>query len=191
MSKTEEVKIIKKSAGPLENSSIRDIPVESGAGGDRVGQIRDILFGAQREEYDRRLTRLEELLVTNIADLGNDVAHKLAVQRDEYDKRLARLEELMVTNVSDLNKRLARLEELIVTNVSDLNKKLGGQKEDYNNRLLALEKLLMEKLENERESRGQALEKKADKSTITRLMTDIIKSGRKHGMLEAEGPKVE
>ncbi len=199
MSKTEGGKITKKPAGPLENSSMRDSPVEIGAGGDRVGQIRDILFGAQREEYDRRLTRLEELLVTNIADMGNDIAHKLAVQREEYDKRLARLEELMVTNIADLGNDIAHklavqreeYNKKLDGQKEDYNKKLDGQKEDYNNRLSALEKLIMEKLENERESRGQALEKKADKSTITRLMTDIIKIGRKHGILEAEGPKVE
>ncbi|MHB8085696.1 MAG: hypothetical protein ACYDHZ_07710 [Dehalococcoidia bacterium] len=173
MSKLEEGKITKKSAHPLENSSIRDIPEEIGTGGDRLGQIQDILFGAQREEYDKRITRVEELLVTKLAEMGNDFARKLSVQREEYDKRLA------------------RLEELLVTNVSDLNKKLEGQKEDYIERLVALEKLASQKLENERESRGQALEKKADKSTLTKLMTDIIKIGRKHGILEAEGTKVE
>jgi len=44
--------------------------------GEHVDQIRDILFGAQRQDYERRFARLEELLVKNITELGNETTRK-------------------------------------------------------------------------------------------------------------------
>ena len=80
-------------------ASMQEAPAEAEQ---RVDQIRDILFGAQRDEYDRRFTRLEELLVKSISDLSNETAQKMGNQRTEYDQRFTRLEELLVKSISDL-----------------------------------------------------------------------------------------
>jgi len=71
-------------------------------GGEHVDQIRDILFGAQRQDYERRFARLEELLVKNISELSNETTRKFAGYQEEYNRRLTRLEELLEKKVSEL-----------------------------------------------------------------------------------------
>jgi hypothetical protein len=77
-------------------------------GGERVDQIREILFGAQRQEYERRLTQLEELLVKNIAELSKETAGKFTGHQQENDKKFARLEELLLKNIADISREIER-----------------------------------------------------------------------------------
>ena len=70
---------------------------------DRVEQVREILFGAQREEYDRRFGELEELIAKSVSDVNSETTRKINALRNDYDKRLARLEELLISNISELS----------------------------------------------------------------------------------------
>lgn len=139
---------------------------------DRVDKVRDILFGAQREEYDRRFNRLEELLVKSISDLNNDNTKKLSALRDEYDKRFARLEELLVKNISNLtddtakklsilrseyDKRLVSMEELLVKNIEDLS--------NYTENKLIILKNDIQLLDNG----------KVDKAAVSKLLEELLK----------------
>jgi len=130
-------------------------------GGERVDQIREILFGAQRQEYERRLTQLEELLVRNIADLSKETAGKFTSHQQENDKKFARLEELLVKNISDISreferktdlhkseneKRFQQLDENFSKVVSELKKETTHQfdlqKNEYIQKLNSLEEKL-------------------------------------------------
>ena len=97
---------------------------------DRMDQVRDILFGAQREEYDRRFSRLEELLVKNISDLSNDTTGKFGALRDDYDKRLARLEGLLVKNISDLSNDTTKKLDTLSNTLSNSIQKVRQEKVD-------------------------------------------------------------
>ena len=57
--------------------------------------MRDLLFGGQMRDYDRKFARLEERLVKETSEL-----------RDEVRKRLAALEGYMKTEVESLSERL-------------------------------------------------------------------------------------
>jgi len=81
-------------------------------GGERVDQIREILFGAQRQEYERRLTQLEELLVKNITELSKETTAKFASLQQETDKKFARLEELLLKSISDISRDIERKMDL-------------------------------------------------------------------------------
>jgi len=115
---------------------------EKAEGGERVDQIREILFGAQRQEYERRLTKLEELLVQNISELSKETAAKFANHQQENDKKFARLEELLVKNIADISheferkielhkgeneKRFQQLEDHFNKAISELKKETGHQ----------------------------------------------------------------
>jgi hypothetical protein len=59
-------------------------PTSTLTGGDAGGaasldKVRDILFGAQSREYERRLIRLEERLAKETADLRDDMRQRLEV----------------------------------------------------------------------------------------------------------------
>jgi hypothetical protein len=66
------------------------------AGGASIDKVRDILFGAQMRDYDRRFARLEERLLKETVDLKDDVK-----------KRLAALEQYVKQEVEALGDRLS------------------------------------------------------------------------------------
>jgi hypothetical protein len=162
------------SSGSLGQSSIQGTGDRSAniEPQDRVDQVREILFGTQREEYDRRFNRIEELLVKNISDLSNETTAKFGDLRDDYDKRISRLEESLVKNLSDLNnettkkftalrneydKKIAHLEELIVKSISDLNNDTTKQLDALGNNIAELR------------------QEKVDKAAVSKLLKKILK----------------
>ncbi len=153
----------------------------------RVDGVREILFGAQREEYDRRFNRLEELLVKSTSDLSNDITKKISGLREEYDQRFARLEELLVKNISDLgndttkklgalrdeyDQRFARLEELLLKNVTDLSsdtaRKLDALKDEFDKSLAKN----VSNLNNDIQGLSQG---KVDKAAVSKLLEKVVK----------------
>jgi hypothetical protein len=85
------------------------------AGGASIDKVRDILFGVQMRDYDKRFARLEERLVKETADLREDVR-----------KRLAALEQYVQHEVAALGDRLAAEQNERV----DADKDLGVQLRD-------------------------------------------------------------
>ena len=158
-----------KSAGISAKGSIDQTGDDSPAvgkgkfeGGEHVDQIRDILFGAQRQDYERRFARLEELLVKNISELNNETTRRFASYQEEYDRRLTRLEELLVKKVSELSLEIERkinvhkgendksfreLEEQFRKAISglkeDTGKQFNLQKSEYSQKLSSLEEKLV------------------------------------------------
>lgn len=139
------LKSVETSGRGISNQEGDDSPtagIGAAGEGERVDQIRDILFGAQRQEYERRFSRLEELLVKNISDLSNEITGKFTKYREEYDSRLTRLEELLVKNLSEVNleterkinahkvdndKSFKQLDEKSTKGVSELREETGKQ----------------------------------------------------------------
>ncbi|MBK6421380.1 MAG: hypothetical protein IPI38_04675 [Gemmatimonadetes bacterium] len=64
--------------------------------GGNIDQIRDIIFGAQMRDYDRRFAQLEERLLKDSADL-----------REELRQRYASLEEYIRREMDTLNERIS------------------------------------------------------------------------------------
>ena len=64
-------------------------------GGASLEKVRDLLFGVQMRDYDRKFARLEDRLVKETNDLREDV-----------NKRLAAIEQLLAKEVESLNERL-------------------------------------------------------------------------------------
>ena len=66
-----------------------------GVAGGNLDKVRDLLFGGQMRDYDRKFARLEERLIRETAEL-----------RDDVKKRLAGLEAYMKAEVESLSERL-------------------------------------------------------------------------------------
>jgi DNA anti-recombination protein RmuC len=64
-------------------------------GGASLEKVRDLLFGVQMRDYDRKFARLEDRLVKETNDLREDVR-----------KRLAAIEQLLAKEVESLSERL-------------------------------------------------------------------------------------
>ena len=78
-----------------------------------IDKIRDILFGSQARDFDRRFSRLEERLVKEISEM-----------RDENRKKLDTLEEYIKGEVKSLTDRLVSEQNSRVETVSVLSRDL-------------------------------------------------------------------
>jgi len=172
-------------------------------GGERVDQIREILFGAQRQEYERRLTRLEELLVQNISELSRDTAGKFASLQRENDKKFAMLEELLVKNISDISqeferkidshkdendKKFQQLEEHFNKAISELKKETGHQFDLQKNEYVQIFNSLEDKLAKATADISKRMD--ADISSLTRDIA-AAKSDLVHGLDQLDAHKMD
>jgi DNA anti-recombination protein RmuC len=73
-----------------------NVAADALAGGASIDKVRDILFGVQMRDYDKRFARLEERLVKDTTELKDDVK-----------KRLASLEQFMKQEFESLGERLS------------------------------------------------------------------------------------
>lgn len=124
---------------PLNNAAAREPE------GGNVDKIRDILFGSQMRDYDRRFSGLEERLFEEVSTLRDDVSRRLATTeqyvRGELDDLTARLtseqreriqsvREAMdaLTNVNrELSERIAALAEQTAQQHRELRQAMAEQ----------------------------------------------------------------
>ncbi len=65
---------------PKNTADAKGLPADD-AGGGNIDKVRDILFGGQMRDYERRFSRLEERLVQETAELKDDVRKRLVGAR--------------------------------------------------------------------------------------------------------------
>ena len=160
---------------------------EGGAAGN-LEKVRDLLFGGQMRDYERKFARLEDRLVKDTADL-----------RDELKKRLAALESYMKAEVETLSERLrieqdarlggakelarvvsdtaqqfeqktSQLDDLIARTQRDLRQQLHAVQQELGDDIRQrVEDVLARLAQDTRELRGD----KADRRTLATLLTDM------------------
>lgn len=79
-----------------------------------LDKVRDLLFGVQMRENDRKLARLEERITKETSDL-----------RDEFRKRLSAIEALVQREVDSLSDRLKTEQDNRATATRDLSRELS------------------------------------------------------------------
>ena len=65
---------------PLASASTLS-PVSDAAPGSNIDQLRDIIFGGQMREYEKRFVRMEERLAKEISEMREEVLHALLNHR--------------------------------------------------------------------------------------------------------------
>ena len=109
--------------GPLADA-------EAAAGGN-LDKVRDLLFGGQMRDLDRRFSRLEERLVKETADL-----------REEVRKRLTTLEGYMKAEVDSFSDRLRAEQDGRASADQDLGRDLRGVAQQFDQKLGHLDELV-------------------------------------------------
>lgn len=109
--------------GPLADA-------EAAAGGN-LDKVRDLLFGGQMRDFDRRFSRLEERLAKETADL-----------REEVKKRLTTLEGYMKAEVDSLSDRLRAEQDGRASADQDLGSELRGTAQQFDQKVAQLDELL-------------------------------------------------
>jgi len=103
--------------------------------------VRDLLFGGQMRDYDRKFARLEERLAKETADL-----------RDEVRKRLSSLEQFIRAEVESLSDRLQAEQQERSRAAQDLSGDLKQTSQAFERRTSQLDDLIAK---NQRELRQQ------------------------------------
>lgn len=158
------------------------------AGTGNVDKIRDILFGSQMREYERRFSRLEERMLKEITNLKEDLKKgfdsleayiKKEVellsdrQKTEQDDRTAAIQEVS----RDLKDTATTIEKKIANIEDQLNKRAR----DLHDQILTQSKNISEEVQKKHEAISASLERetqelqndKVDRSNLGELLMEM------------------
>ena len=113
----------------------------AGAAGGNLDKVRDLLFGGQMRDYDRRFARLEERLGKETADL-----------REEVRRRLSALEAYMKAEMESQSDRLRAEQEGRSSGDKELGRELRDSAQQFDQKLSQLDDLMAR---NQRDLRQQ------------------------------------
>jgi hypothetical protein len=178
-----------------------------GEQGASLEKVRDILFGVQMREYDKKFARLEERLSRETADLKDDLRKRLAALEQFVKKETEMLGDRLKTEHAErqeatkevsreirdaskaFEKKTSQLDELLAKGLRDLRQQLLEQHQRLSEDLAQKTGEVLAKLSSEsREIRAE----KTDRATLASLLTEMAMrltdelklpkaDGRRHG----------
>jgi seryl-tRNA synthetase len=181
---------MKSPTAPKPASAEEAAPISTAddPGTGNIDKVRDILFGGQMRDYERRFARLEERLVKETAELKDDVRQRLAALesfvRQEGESLAARITSEQEER-TDATKRLAHDASESVKafekKTGQLGDQIGRVQRDLRQQVLDLQQTMSDDLRRKidevlaqlgRES-GELRHEKADRATLASLLTEM------------------
>lgn len=171
-----------------------------GSAGGNLEKVRDLLFGGQMRDYDRKFARLEERLAKETNELREDVKKRIAALetfmkaeiasltdrlRAEQDARGAATKDLareLRDTAQQFEHKTAQLDEVIARGLRDLREQLHAQHQELGEDIRQRAEDLLGRLAREaHELRAD----KADRRALAALLTEMAM--RLNGELRATG----
>jgi DNA repair exonuclease SbcCD ATPase subunit len=141
-----------------------------------VEKIRDILFGSQIREYEKRFVRIEERLNKEINKLRDDLQKRLDSLEGHINKEIELLNDLQKTEKEDRSIAVVELSKNFKDTTATIEKKIGQLEEQLNKRVRELHenvlnqsKSLSEDIHKKHEEVSTELEKQADELQTSKL----------------------
>jgi DNA anti-recombination protein RmuC len=159
-----------------------------GAAGGNLDKVRDLLFGGQMRDYDRKFARLEERLVKETTELRDDVKKRLAALegymkaeieslsdrlRAEQDARGAVAKDLareLHETAQQLGQKTAQLDDVIARGTRDLREQLHAQQQELSDDIRQRIEDVLARLAREA---SELRSDKADRSALAALLTEM------------------
>lgn len=156
--------------------------------GANVDKIRDILFGSNMREYEKRFARLEERLTKSSDALRDDLKkrfdtlesyvreemesnnQRLKAEKAERNEGLKELTRETRDSAKSLEKKLSQLEEQLSTTQGDLRARILEQSKTLNNQIQKFKDELETALEREAETLRAD---KTDRAMLADLFTEM------------------
>ena len=143
---------------------------EPDGGAANLEKVRDLLFGVQMRDYDRKFARLEERIVQETSDLKEDVR-----------KRLASIEQLLAREVETLNDRLraeqearsaktGQLDDQLARGLRELRQQLHEQHQQLSDDLKRKADEILSRLARESQ---ELRSDKTDRAALAALLTEM------------------
>ncbi len=162
--------------------------IEENVGGDNVDTIRDILFGSQMKEIERKHHQLENQISESLSSLHQDnlsqlenlqsyveseidiASSKLESEQNTRESQLDELDSKYQKAFKQLEQKIDDLAKSIEENAQETNKKLLKMSQDFNSDLLAK----AEELKKRADSQQQALSTgKVDKNALAEMLNTL------------------
>ena len=174
-----------RSAVPSDKERTDDADL---AGGGNIDKIRDILFGVQMRDYEKRFARLEERLIKESTDLRDDTKKRFdALElyvRHELESLSARLAaeqnargdavEALSLGLTDtaraFEKKTAQMDEQNARSQSELRQQILDQSRSLNDSIRQKYEELTAALEREA---AELRTDKTDRSSLAALFTEV------------------
>jgi len=171
----------------MKAESRKNAPAEIQEDGN-IDKIRDILFGSQARDFDRRFSRLEERLVKEVAEMRDETSKKLDTLEDYIKGEVKSLTERLVSeqnarmdSAQELSNGLKELAHNFDKKVTQLNEVTAKSESDLRQQILTQSKNLSEEIQRrhndaldklDRES-TEIREDKADRTAIANIFTEM------------------
>lgn len=175
-----------------------------GVAGGNLEKVRDLLFGGQMRDYDRKFARLEERLVKETAELREDVKKRLTALeafmkaeveslsdrlRAEQDGRTNATKDLareLRETAQQFDQKTSQLDDLLARSVRDLRQQLHAQHQELGDDIRQRVEDVLARLAREaHELRSD----KTDRSALAALLTEMAM--RLTGELRGPGTEAE
>jgi hypothetical protein len=175
----------KSSADSHEGSQLQEYPqTETGS----VDKIRDLIFGNQMKDYDKRFAHLEEGLRRQLSELRNATDNRLdsieAFIKKEIEAlsdRLKTEQSMRVESAKELSKEIKDSTRLISKNIEQLEEKQSKDSRDLRQQLLDMSKNLSSEIAKKQNEASRALDRavkeldedKVARSTLSELLMEL------------------
>lgn len=153
-----------------------------------LDKVRDILFGSQMREVEKKLARLEERLLKECASLREDsrkrldsienyikqevesLSQRIVNEQSTRDEGLRVLVEDNKKIITGLEKKLTQLDDNINNTQRDLRDQILNQSKNLQNDILQKYEEILAALQRESQDLRQA---KTDRSTLANLLSEM------------------
>jgi hypothetical protein len=174
-----------KSSNSIEDASRL---VTEQTGGASLDKVRDILFGVQMRDYDRRFARLEERLSKETVDLKDEVkkrldaleafvrseteslAERLKIEREEREQASADGSRALSDAARTLEKKASQLDEQLSRSQRDLRQQILDQSQRLTDEIRVKVEDVLGALARESESLRS---EKTDRATLASLLNEM------------------
>ncbi len=153
-----------------------------------IDKIRDILFGSQSRDFERRFIKLEERIIKEMTDIRDDNRRKLDALEDfiknevkSLTDRLASEQNSRVDAVKELSSELKDLSHNFDRKVTNINEQAAKNESDLRQQMLTQSKNLSDEIQKRHNDMNNSLDResseiredKADKTALAELFTEM------------------
>lgn len=165
---------------------------EGGVSGDAVGvdKIRDLLFGNQMQDYDRRFSKLEERFLQRFKDVESEAKRNLEMYESNAKKQVESLaaqlrneKDARAEADKEIDRNLREQNQALEKQVRALSDQLSELEREVADRINRSDQLLREEIKQKNESMQMLMEKmfsdlsnvKTDRNLLAGLFVEVAK----------------
>jgi len=160
----------------------------TGGGGENLDKVRDILFGAQMRDQDRRFGRLEERLAKDLSDLREESRARMDSLEAYVKKEIQTLVDRLKTEsgqradaIKGITQELKEAAKSIADQMKAADERIGEEHRDLREELLNQSKALRDEIQRAIQETTAATQRaadelrgdKADRAALADLFTEM------------------